>query len=197
MPLILIHRYCRADAQANPDVLWVFGDNEARVGYGGQAREMRGEPNAIGIATLAAPGRYWSDDNLARNCAVIDKDMEHLFLALQAGRIVVFPMDGVGTGLANLGAMLIAPPNTRTAVTPPLIYAPTDCGRWIAEVRPNDVVRLHSASDARAIMETQLQHMEEMNAINDWSRAIKHRPLAGQISRAIKLVETVTLGRAA
>jgi len=102
MPLIFIHRYCRADAQANPDVLWVFGDNEARVGYGGQAREMRDEPNAVGIATLAAPSRYWSDDDLAHNCAVIDEDMKPLFLALQFDRIVVFPMDSVGTGFANL-----------------------------------------------------------------------------------------------
>lgn len=104
MPLILQRRIYRADLRANPDILYVFGDNEARVGLGGQAAEMRGEPNAIGVATLRAPGRYWIDTDAARQCAVIDADLEPVFSALRAGRTIVFPLDGIGTGLANLRA---------------------------------------------------------------------------------------------
>jgi hypothetical protein len=34
---------------------YVFGDNGRRIGFGGQAKEMRGEPNAIGVATEWVP----------------------------------------------------------------------------------------------------------------------------------------------
>lgn len=92
----------RRDLQSNPTVLYAFGDNEERWGLGGQAKEMRGEPNAIGIATLKAPGRYWSETDAVRQCAVIDADLAPLFDAMRAGGLVVFPLDGVGTGLAAL-----------------------------------------------------------------------------------------------
>lgn len=102
MPLILQSRIYRADLKANPDVLYVFGDNEIRRGYGGQAAEMRNEPNAIGVATLAAPGAFWTDANADHQNAVIDADMAPLFDALRQGRTVIFPLDGIGTGLADL-----------------------------------------------------------------------------------------------
>ena len=102
MPLLFQHRIYRSDPIANPAVLYAFGDNEARIGFGGQAAEMRGERNAVGIATLASPGVFWSDADAAGNCKVIDADMAPLFAALRVGRIVVFPSDGVGSGLAQL-----------------------------------------------------------------------------------------------
>lgn len=100
--LIFQHRIHRADLRANPSVLYVFGDNEIRCGMGGQAGEMRGEPNAIGVATLAAPGDYWTEADAQRQCAVIDQDMARLFSALNVGGAVVFPIDGIGSGLARL-----------------------------------------------------------------------------------------------
>ncbi len=102
MPLIIQSRIYRVDLRANPQALYVFGDNAERWGRGGQAAEMRGEPNAIGIATLRSPGIFWSDDDLVANCGIIDADMAPLFAALTAGRTVVFPLNGVGTGLARL-----------------------------------------------------------------------------------------------
>lgn len=102
MPLIYQHRIYRADLQANRHALYVFGDNEQRVGLGGQAGEMRYEPNAVGVATLSSPGRYWREDDSARQCAVIDADMRPVFAALSEGRLVIFPLDGIGTGLAAL-----------------------------------------------------------------------------------------------
>ena len=94
--------------RANPDTLYVFGDNMERRGYGGQAKEMRGEPNAIGVPTKWAPGRrardYFSNDDLLNRdvyhaiCEAFDK----IHVALDAGRDVVIPTDGLGTGLAEL-----------------------------------------------------------------------------------------------
>jgi hypothetical protein len=96
------HRIYRADLRANPDALYVFGDNEERWGLGGQAAECRGEPNAVGVATLKAPGRFWRDVNASHQCSVIDADMAPLFEAARQGRLIVWPLDGIGTGLADL-----------------------------------------------------------------------------------------------
>lgn len=102
MTIILQSRIYRADLRANPNVLYVFGDNEARIGFGGQAAEMRGEPNAIGVATLSAPGVFWREDNHDLQAAVIDRDMTPLFVAKLARQLIIFPLDGIGTGLAQL-----------------------------------------------------------------------------------------------
>lgn len=102
LPLILQSRIYRQDLQANPNCLYVFGDNEDRWGLGGQAKEMRGEPNAVGVATLKSPGEFWKDADAARQCEVISADFVPVFQALDSGRTVVFPLDGIGTGLADL-----------------------------------------------------------------------------------------------
>lgn len=102
MALVLQSRIYRADLRANPAVLYVFGDNEQRWGMGGQAGEMRGEPNAVGVATLKAPGVFWSDDDAAHQNAVIDADLRPVFERLHDGGSVVFPLDGIGSGLADL-----------------------------------------------------------------------------------------------
>lgn len=102
MAVILQSRIYRADLKANPNVIYVFGDNEVRWGLGGQAGEMRGEPNAVGVATLMAPGVFWTDADFERQCAVIDADMHTLFVSAINASLVVFPLDGIGTGLARL-----------------------------------------------------------------------------------------------
>ena len=100
--VILQSRIYRADLQANPAVIYVFGDNERRYGFGGQAKEMRGEHNAVGVATLKAPGLFWTEAEAQRQMAVIDADMKPLFAAAHLGRTIVFPLDGIGTGLSEL-----------------------------------------------------------------------------------------------
>jgi hypothetical protein len=96
----------REDLRANPDVLYVFGDNIVRQGYGGQAGEMRGEPNAVGIATKVTPdvGKYsfFTDDDYEKALKFIHEDMQPVFDALEDDKIVVVPLDGIGTGLADL-----------------------------------------------------------------------------------------------
>ena len=101
-----VERYSRAMLQSRPGDLFVFGDNMAFLGRGGQARECRGEPNAIGVVTKWRP----SNDEDAFFC---DADLDKVRWSIQAsyrklaehiarGGVVVFPADGVGTGLADL-----------------------------------------------------------------------------------------------
>lgn len=92
----------RADLQANPNAIYVFGDNEQRYGLGGQAKEMRGEPNALGIATLKSPGVPWTDERFYNNRNFIDIGVTALKYHINAGDTIVFPMDGIGTGFARM-----------------------------------------------------------------------------------------------
>lgn len=106
MPVIYQHRIYRSDLVANPSAIYLFGDNEERIGLGGQAAMMRGEPNAVGVCTKATPGarnEFWSDDRLTENCAIIDADLARAFAHAKEGGNIVIPSDGLGTGLAQLG----------------------------------------------------------------------------------------------
>lgn len=87
--------------RAEPEAAFVFGDNRIRVGLGGQAKEMRGEPNAIGVATLHAPSQFYRDgDPMA--LSAVSSDLTQVAHALAEGRTVYAPFDGLGTGLARL-----------------------------------------------------------------------------------------------
>ncbi len=92
--------------RAEPGTLFAFGDNIGRKGYGGQAREMRDEPNSVGIPTKWLPTRdenaYFTDDDFDRVHMAIEKPLRRLFDHLVAGGNVVWPEDGIGTGLAEL-----------------------------------------------------------------------------------------------
>jgi hypothetical protein len=106
MPLVYQKMIFRADLIANPDILYVFGDNAQRRGLGGQAKEMRGEPNAHGVRTKweprLKPTSFFTDDAYDAICAMIEEDLLAPRARLQAGRLVVLPLDGLGTGLAQL-----------------------------------------------------------------------------------------------
>lgn len=96
----------REDLQNNPGVYYLFGDNLQRRGLGGQAKAMRGEPNAIGVATkkdcTMRPSDFFTDDEYEANCEQIDADLEMAFEMVRCGKIVVIPADGLGTGLSEL-----------------------------------------------------------------------------------------------
>lgn len=99
----------RADLQANPHILYVFGDNLQRVGMGGQAGEMRGEPNAFGFATKRDPGMsedsFFYDDNGADTDAVFSEFVRIRGVLINrpfAYSGIVVPSDGLGSGLARL-----------------------------------------------------------------------------------------------
>lgn len=100
-----VERYTRADIQANPDKIYVFGDNIAERGYGGQAAEARGEPNAIGIPTkyfpTTAPNAYFGFSSKVEKDA-ITRAIDKLLVQQAQGKTIVMPKDGVGTGLSDL-----------------------------------------------------------------------------------------------
>lgn len=91
--------------RAEPEARFVFGDNVARRGLGGQAKEMRGEPNAIGVVTKWRPNSaaqdFFSDDDPDIQSAV-EKDLRKVTDFLGGGFTVYFPSDGIGAGLSEL-----------------------------------------------------------------------------------------------
>ncbi len=110
------HRIFRKDIQANPHILYIFGDNLDRKGFGGQAREMRGEPNSFGIATKRSishnfPNDYFfdADEDAIR---IIEGEFRRLRKQLMYRYIhdepdynydaICIPLDGIGTGLSRL-----------------------------------------------------------------------------------------------
>lgn len=92
--------------RAEPDTLFVFGDNMVARGFGGQAKEMRGEPNAVGIPTKLLPDMdetsFLRDEDLSRVRWKIDRAFLRLAFHMLSGGSVVWPADGIGTGLAEL-----------------------------------------------------------------------------------------------
>jgi len=96
----------REDLRQNSTTLFVFGDNLQEKGYGGQAKEMRGEPNAIGIPTKKKPSMtpdsFFSDDDYEKMVNIISEKFRILTRQLELGFDVVFPEMGIGTNLAKL-----------------------------------------------------------------------------------------------
>lgn len=98
----------RSDIVANPDILYIFGDNLQRQGYGGQAKEMRGEPNAFGIATKRSITHNYPDDYFFDNQEDVLTILEHEFLRLLTHlgennyKAIIIPTDGIGTGLSKM-----------------------------------------------------------------------------------------------
>ncbi len=88
------------------DKLYVFGDNDARIGKGGQAI-IRDLPNSIGLRTKKGPSKkpvaFYSDDNLELNKIKIQEDILNIkFRSLLENKTIVLSDGGYGTGLANL-----------------------------------------------------------------------------------------------
>ena len=103
--LLYIKRYNRALIQAHPSWLFVFGDNLERKGLGGQAREARGEPNSVGIITKRFPSMdedsMLVDADYPRWIDASAKDIDRLESAHRINQTIIWPLDGIGTGLAG------------------------------------------------------------------------------------------------
>lgn len=101
----------REDLKSNPTILYIFGDNLERQGFGGQAREMRGEPNAFGIATKRSISHNYPDDYFFDHqddvIPILTKEFvklgKHLMnIDIYNYDAVIIPMDGIGTGLSRM-----------------------------------------------------------------------------------------------
>ena len=82
--------------------LYVFGDNMVKRGKGGQAI-IRDEANAFGIPTKNLPNTtkesYFTDAKYEEATQAIEKAIVKI---RDDGRTIIFPRDGIGTGLAKL-----------------------------------------------------------------------------------------------
>lgn len=97
------HWYTIDQCRKNPDSLFIFGDNLERIGMGGQAI-IREQPNAIGIATKKSISEVFTDEEYENNCKLIDEDIARVinYYNTQGFSKIVFPFQGLGTGLASL-----------------------------------------------------------------------------------------------
>jgi hypothetical protein len=112
MPIIVQKAwYTRAQLQAQPNDLFAWGDNLARVGgrnnpRSGQAFACRDEPNAVGIPTKLRPSMddnaFFSDRDFDRAKAAFDEGFFRMADHIAAGGTVIWPADGIGTGRAEL-----------------------------------------------------------------------------------------------
>lgn len=108
MPLYYKKYITRQNLRDNRDWLFVFGDNIQRKGYGGQAKCMRGEINSVGIPTKWKPSMsedaFFDDTYLSiyKWTAHTSKDIQRLKDHHSEGGIIIWPYDGIGTGLAQL-----------------------------------------------------------------------------------------------
>jgi len=109
MKEILIHQgyWTINSVVEQPSHLYVFGDNDIGKGKGGQAI-IRDLDNSIGIPTKKLPSydinAFYTDNEYQQNCAKIDKAIYKMlknFLKKNFTHLV-FPEDGLGTGLAKL-----------------------------------------------------------------------------------------------
>lgn len=106
MPLLRLSNIKRSALRAQPKWLWVFGDNFTRQGMGGQAAEMRGEPNAVGLVTKRTPGwmdfDFLTDWDLFTVQEISKPDIAKLQDCLRTNGTVVWPRADIGTGRAQL-----------------------------------------------------------------------------------------------
>lgn len=108
MLVIRQYRIYREDIIANRQLVYIFGDNLERKGYGGQAEEMRGEPNSFGIAMKRRPmsktnSCYFFDAQLDVQ-KIIDDEFERLYEHISENDYhgIVVPTEGIGTGLSKM-----------------------------------------------------------------------------------------------
>ena len=98
----------RESIKKNPDILFVYGDNDLRYGKGGAAKECRGEPNTIGIRVKKKPSTslssYYIDKEFKENCRKIDEDIK-IIKEKSKDYIVLYIIPNIGKGLARLNVM--------------------------------------------------------------------------------------------
>ena len=96
----------RKDLRNNPNKVYLFGDNDVRRGMAGQAKEMRGELNAIGIRVKKFPRMrsedFYTDKEYKENIRKINSDLAIIDEAINMEKDIVIPKAGIGTGLADL-----------------------------------------------------------------------------------------------
>lgn len=101
--IVMKEYYSIAKCKEMSDYIFVFGDNLIGVGKGGQAI-IRDCPNAFGIPTKRLPSMepnaFFSDQKDEIKAVKVRLDL--LYKMYKEEQKIVFPADGIGTGLALL-----------------------------------------------------------------------------------------------
>jgi len=106
--VLKVERFSVELCRQNPKILYIFGDNLAKIGKGGQAI-IRDEPNAFGVPTKRLPSM--SNDAFFRDrideIEAVENALYELSLERHSRTInaIAFPEDGLGTGLARMKTM--------------------------------------------------------------------------------------------
>lgn len=105
-PIIYLDHITRDFLKQHPDSYFIFGDNLVRTGRGGQAAEMRGEPNAIGVATKRFPNNdetaFFSDSMSERDHRFVKRDLMGVIGLWMLGVQIYASKHGLGTERAEL-----------------------------------------------------------------------------------------------
>ena len=83
----------REDLRANRHAVFVYGDNVAREGHRGLARQMRGEPNAHPISISWTPFEPFTHATAEDAMRCIEKDLDAL--QARAPNLIVWPLGGL------------------------------------------------------------------------------------------------------
>lgn len=106
MKIIYMPHITRKYVQDHPHLLFVFGDNDIRKGFGGLAKEVRGAPNSFGVRVKRRPSlddnSFYKDENFSEQSLKIICDIENIKSKSKNYDAIVFPSNGIGTGLADL-----------------------------------------------------------------------------------------------
>jgi hypothetical protein len=93
------------DVKYHVNKIFIFGDNDLRIGKGGQAI-IRDLNNTIGIRTKKEPNNnynsFYSDKEYDQNILKIKEDIDKILNKIKEGYIIVLSNGGYGTGLARL-----------------------------------------------------------------------------------------------
>jgi hypothetical protein len=93
------------DCLQHPDYLFIYGDNDIHQGKGGQAI-IRSQPNSLGVPTKKRPTNqstsFYTDQEYQQNIQKIDQALAQIIGVSHLYKKIIFPKDGLGTGLAQL-----------------------------------------------------------------------------------------------
>jgi len=93
------------DCKTYSNSLFLYGDNDVKFGYGGQA-VIRSCKNALGIPTKKCPNNvptsFYTDNEYYDNCIKILNALTKIIDASLEYDYIIFPEDGFGTGLSCL-----------------------------------------------------------------------------------------------
>lgn len=93
------------DVRQRQHCLFIYGDNDIHRGRGGQAiiRDLR---NTEGIPTKKYPNNnissFYTDAEYEKNKQKINAAIQNIYIRSRHYKYVVFPINGIGTGLADL-----------------------------------------------------------------------------------------------